>query len=96
MGIILFLYIIIVGHKNLGKVPMPHVVSMAEEPIIVPRRPHTRTVRPCQWHITRGGPVVEKSFGEGASPDMTAEMVAASTFNASHQTSCLHLCEKDP
>ena len=87
MGIILFLYIIIVGHKNLGKVPMPHVVSMAEEPIIVPRRPHTRTVRPCQWHITRGGPAVEKSFGEEASPDMTGEMVAASTFNASHQTS---------
>ena len=65
---------------------------MAEEPIIVPRRPHTQTVRPCQWHITRGGPAVEKSFGEEASPDMTGEMVAASTFNASHQTSWLQQC----
>ena len=85
--IIIIIIIIIVGHKNLGKVPTSYVVSMAEEPIIVPWRPHARTVRPRQWHIARGDLDVEKSFIEGASPDMTGGMVAASTFNASHQTS---------
>ena len=35
----------IVGHKNLSRVIMPHVVSMADESIIVPRRPHARKVR---------------------------------------------------
>ena len=37
-----------------------------------------------------------KSFGEEASPDMTGGMVAATTFNVSHQTSWLYLCEEDP
>ena len=53
------------GHNNSDKVPMPRVISMAEEPIILSRRPPAWIVRPCQWHITRGGLVVEKSFGEG-------------------------------
>ena len=53
------------GHKNLGKVPMSRVVSMAEEPIIVLRRPHALIVRPRQWHIARGGPVVQKKFKRG-------------------------------
>ena len=35
----------IVGHKNLSKVIMPYVVSMADESIIVLRRPHAWTVR---------------------------------------------------
>ena len=51
-----------VGHKNSNKVPVPRVVSMAEESIIVPRRLHARTVRPCQWHIARGGPTIEKKL----------------------------------
>ena len=38
------------------------VISMAKEPIIVPKRPHARTLRPRQWHIARGGPSVEKKF----------------------------------
>ena len=50
------------GHKNSNKVPVPHVVSMIEEPIIVPRRPHAWTVRPRQWHISIGGPTVEKKL----------------------------------
>ena len=50
------------GHKNLGKVPMSRVVSMTEEPIIVPRRPHAWTVRPRQRHIARRGPAVEKKL----------------------------------
>ena len=52
----------IVGHKNLGKVHVPHVVSMVEEPIIMSRRPHARIVRPRQWHIARGGLVIEKKL----------------------------------
>ena len=36
------------GHKNLNNVLLPRVVSMAEESIIVPRRPNARTVRPRQ------------------------------------------------
>ena len=51
-----------VGHKNLNKVPVPCVVSMTEESIVVPRRPYTWTVRPRQWHVTRGGHTVEKEF----------------------------------
>ena len=50
------------GHKNSGKVHVPRVISMAEEPMIMPRRPHTRTVRPRKWHIARRGPAVEKKF----------------------------------
>ena len=53
------------GYKNLNKVHVPHVVSMAEEPIIVSRRPHTRTIRPRQWHVTKGGHTVEKEFQGG-------------------------------
>ena len=54
------------GHKNLNKIPVPHVVSMAEELVIVPRRPYARTVRPRQWHVTRGGHTIEKELqGEG-------------------------------
>ena len=55
-----------VGHKNLNKVPIPRVISMANESIIVPRRPHARAVRPRQWHITRGGYTVEKEFRGGS------------------------------
>jgi len=54
-----------VGHKNLGKVTVPRVMSMTDELIIMPRRPHTRTVRPHQWHIAKGGLVVEKKFRRG-------------------------------
>ena len=53
------------GHKNLNKVPMSRVVSMAKEFIIVLRRPHAWTVRPRQWHIAKGGPIVEKKFQRG-------------------------------
>ena len=53
------------GLKNLNKVPVPCVVSMAEKSIIVPKRPHARTIRPRQWHIARGGPTVEKKFRRG-------------------------------
>ena len=35
-----------VGHKNLNKVLVPRVVSMAEESIIMLRRPHAWIVRP--------------------------------------------------
>ena len=55
----------IVGHKNSDKVPVPHVVSMAEGPIIMPRRPYAWTVRPHQWHIARGGPAVKQKFQRG-------------------------------
>ena len=50
------------GHKNLGKVPVPRVVSMTEEPINVPRRPHAWTIRPRQRHIAKRGPAVEKKL----------------------------------
>ena len=51
-----------VGHKNLNKVLVPHVVTMAEKSIIVPKRSHVRTIRPRQWHVTRGGHIVEKEI----------------------------------
>ena len=54
-----------VGHKNLCKVPVPRVMSMAEEPIIVPRRPHVQIVRPRQWHIAKGGLAIKKKFQRG-------------------------------
>ena len=44
---------------------MSRVISMAEEPIIVPRRPHAQIVRPHQWHVTRGGHTVEKELRGG-------------------------------
>jgi len=50
------------GHKNLNKVLVPRVVSMAKESFIVPRMPHARTVRPRQWHIIKGGHTVEKEL----------------------------------
>ena len=73
------------GHNNSNKVPVPRVVSLAEGPIIVPRRPHARTVKPRQWHVIKGGPA-----------NMPGGMMAAPTFNTSHQTFWLHLCEEDP
>ena len=72
------------GYKNLNKVFKPRVISMVEEAIIASRRSHTRTVRPRQWHVTRGGHTIEKSFWEGVSPNMTKRMVAITTFNTSH------------
>ena len=74
------------GHNNSDKVPMPRVISMAEEPIVVLRRPYTQTIRPCQWHIARRGLAIEKKFRRGVSPNMIEGVVAALTFNASHQT----------
>ena len=52
----------IMGHKNLGKVPVPRVVSMTEEPINVSRRPRAWTVRPRQRHIARRGLAIEKKL----------------------------------
>ena len=89
----IFIY---VGYKNLNKAPTSRVISMAEESIAKPKRPHARTSRPCQWHIARGCPTTEKRVRRRASPDMTEGVVATPTFNASHQTSWLHLCREDP
>ena len=50
------------GYRNLNKVIMPRIIPMAEGAIIVPRRLHPRTVRPRQWHVTRGGHTVEKKL----------------------------------
>ena len=71
------------GYKNLNKAPALCVISMVEESITGPKRPHASH----QWHIARGGPLVEKKFQRRVSPDMTEGVVAASTFNASYQTS---------
>ena len=49
-----------VGHKNLNKVLVPHIVSMVEESIIVLRRPHAQTIKPHQWHVTKEGHTVGK------------------------------------
>ena len=83
------------GYKNLNKALVPHVISMAEESITKPRRLHTRTVRSHQWHIARGGPTIEKKFRRGVSPNVIEGVVATLAFNASHQTSWLHLCGED-
>ena len=92
-----FIYICVcVGYKNLNKALAPHVISMADESIAKPRRPHACTVRPHQWHIAIGGPTVEKKLRRGVNPDMTEGVVVAPMFNASHQTSWLHLCREDP
>ena len=56
---------LLVGHENLNNVLVLRVIPMAEESIIVSRRSHTRIVRPRQWHVTRGGHIVEKEFQEG-------------------------------
>ena len=53
------------GHKNLNKVLVPRVISMAEEFIIAPRRSHARIVRPRQWHVTRRGHIVERERALG-------------------------------
>ena len=55
----------IVRHKNLNKVLVSCVVSMAEESFIVPRRPYAQIVRPHQWHVTKGGLIIGKEFWEG-------------------------------
>ena len=50
------------GYKNLKNVFIPHVIPMVEEATITPRRLHAQTIRPHQWHVTRGGHIVEKEF----------------------------------
>ena len=75
------------GYKNLSKALTPCVISMDEESIAKPRRPHARTVRPHQWHNDKGDPIAEKKFRRGVSPDMIEGVVAAPTFIAFHQTS---------
>ena len=75
------------GYKNLNKASATRVISMAEESITKPRRPHARIVRPHQWHIARGSPTVEKKFRRGVSHNMIEGVVATLAFNASHQTS---------
>ena len=47
---------------KLNKVIAPHVIPMAKGTIIVPRRSHPRTVRPRQWHVTKGCHTVEKEL----------------------------------
>ena len=84
-----------VGYKNLNKAPVPRVIFMAKESIVMSRRSHARTVRPHQWHIARGGPTVKKNIQRRVSPDMTEGVAAAPTFSASHQTCWLHLCGED-
>ena len=75
------------GYKNLNKALTSYVISMTEESIVKPRRPHARTVRPHQWHSAKEDPIAEKKLRRGVSPDMIEGMVAAPTFNAFHQTS---------
>ena len=41
---------VIVGYRNLNKVIVPCVITMAEEAITVPRSPCTRTIRPEGGH----------------------------------------------
>ena len=59
------IYIYICGVQEFKKVFTPRVIPMAEEATITPRRLHTQTIRPHQWHVTRGGHIVEKEFWEG-------------------------------
>ena len=54
------------GIKNLNKVFVSRVILKVEEVIIGPRRSHVRTIRPHQWHVTRGGHIVEKEFRRGS------------------------------
>ena len=76
------------GYENLNKVFVPRVLPIVKEAIIALRKSHAWTVRPCQWHVTRGDHTVEKKlWGEGVSLDVTEGMVATTIFNASHQTS---------
>ena len=53
------------GVQEFKKVFAPRVIPMAEEATIAPKRSHARIIRPRQWHITRGGHIVEKEFREG-------------------------------
>ena len=53
---------LLVGHENLNNVLVLRVIPMAEKSIIVSRRSHARIVGPRQWHVTRGGHIVEKEF----------------------------------
>ena len=39
--------------------------TIAEEANIVPRRAHIWTIRPRQWHVTRGGHTIGKEFWGG-------------------------------
>ena len=52
-------------YENSNKIPVPRVMFMAEESIIVLRRPHARTVRPHQWHIIKGSHTVKKELRGG-------------------------------
>ena len=58
----IYIYIYIVEYKNLSKVIVRRVISMAEGNITMPRRLHPQTVRPRHWHVIRGGHTVEKEF----------------------------------
>ena len=75
------------GVREFKKVFVPRVIPMAMEVTIVMRRSHARTIRPRQWPITRGGHTVEKELRKGVSPNMIEGVMAATTFNTSHQTS---------
>ena len=68
----------------------------AKEAKTIPRRSHPWIEGLCLWHVTGGGCTVENSLGEGVTPDITEGMADTTTFNASHQTSWLHLCGEDP
>ena len=59
------LVFIVVGSRNLNKVFVPRVIPMAEEAITTSRRSHARTIRPRQWHVTKGSHIVEKEFQGG-------------------------------
>ena len=54
-----------VRYMNLNKVIAPRVIAMVKGAIIVPRRSHPQTVRSHQWHVTRGGHIVEKEIRGG-------------------------------
>ena len=57
-----------VGYINLNKVFAPHVMPMAKEVIVVPRRLLARTARPHQWQVTRRSHIVDKELKEGGRP----------------------------
>ena len=51
--------------QKFKKVFAPRIIPMAEETTIMSRRSHTRTIRPRQWHVAKGGYTVEKKLWEG-------------------------------
>ena len=53
---------VIVRYRNLSKVIVPRAILMAEGAIIVPKRVHPQTIRPRQWHVTRGDHTVKKEI----------------------------------